>query len=72
MSSLANHGQLPTERYDQLAEAVSELHTLEHVLKWGLAQDPAVTVVEVVVQDEYCHDVVLALAEPHHLVFDTN
>jgi hypothetical protein len=42
---------------------VTRLETLEDVLRWGG------DVVEIVVQDEYTHDVILGA--PAHLVFDT-
>ena len=48
-----------------LARQVEFLGTLGKVLPWGLVQRPQWTVVDVVIQDEYTHDVVLgAQAEP--------
>ncbi|MEO8698863.1 MAG: hypothetical protein ABI867_02435 [Kofleriaceae bacterium] len=44
-------------------QAVTQLETLEDVLHWGG------DVIEIVIQDEYTHDVILAA--PAHLVFDT-
>ena len=35
--------------------------TLEDVVRWGLSQTPPQLVADVVVQDEYTHDVVLPL-----------
>ena len=47
-------------------EAATRLDTLEDVLRWGGH------VVEVIVQDEYCHDVVVrGHADDGWLVFDT-
>jgi hypothetical protein len=45
--------------------------TLADVIRWGLRQEPQRVVVEVVVQDEYTHDVIVPWAEPLHLVYDT-
>lgn len=44
-------------------QPAAKLETLEDVLHWGG------DVAEIVIQDEYTHDVVLA--SPAHLVFDT-
>jgi hypothetical protein len=53
------------------AEQATRLDTLEDVLRFGLAQRPAWDVLDVVVQDEYTHDVVLGGPAPGFLVFDT-
>jgi hypothetical protein len=45
--------------------------TLEDVVRWGLMSDPRRMVEEVVVQDEYTHDVVMPYADGLYLVFDT-
>lgn len=44
--------------------------TLADVLTWARAQQPPATVVEIVTQDEYTHDVIVALDPRVHLVFD--
>ena len=43
-----------------LAAHVRTLSSLHQALRWGLALRPAWTVVDVVVQDEYTHDVIFA------------
>lgn len=43
----------------ELQREVAELRTLQEVLQWGFSRSPAWEIVEVVVQDEYCHDVVI-------------
>ena len=45
--------------------------TLEDVVRWGLARDPPLVVAEVVVQDEYTHDVVMPHPSGVWLVYDT-
>jgi hypothetical protein len=45
------------------------LRTLEEVLRWARPRGHAL--VDVVAQDEYTNDVVLALADGRWLVFDT-
>jgi hypothetical protein len=50
---------------------VADLETLEDVLRWGFAQRPGWDVVEVVVQDELTHDVIVRGPSAVLLVFDT-
>lgn len=54
---------------------LAQLRTLQDVLQWGFRQAPQWEVVEVVVQDEYCHDVVmcgpLVGERRRYLCFDT-
>lgn len=50
---------------------VSGRHTLHDLLLLTLRMSPARLVKDVVVQDEYSHDVVLPGLEDHWLVFDT-
>jgi hypothetical protein len=45
------------------------LRTLEEVVRWALPRGHEI--VEVVVQDEYTHDVVVACRDGRWLVFDT-
>lgn len=45
---------------DALARQVKWLGTLARVIPWGLAQRPAWTVADVVIQDEYTHDIILS------------
>jgi hypothetical protein len=54
-----------------LERATARHVTLADVIRWGLAQDPQRLVDDVVVQDEYTHDVIVPLAAPLHLVYDT-
>jgi hypothetical protein len=46
-------------------------NTLEDVVRWGLMGNPRRMIEEVVVQDEYTHDVVMPYADGLYLVFDT-
>ncbi len=54
----------------RLASATG-LDTLEDVIRWGLAQAPAMMILEIVVQDEYNHDVIVGAAGAATLCFDT-
>ena len=43
---------------DELAAVVAAHRTLEDVVRWGLLRQPPAVIAEVVVQDEYTHDVI--------------
>jgi len=45
--------------------------TLEDVLAWARAQRPEAEIVDVIVQDEFTHDVIVRAAPPAFLCFDT-
>jgi hypothetical protein len=71
MPSFANHAKLSDEQAHTLVRELQGLVTLEEVVRWGLRLAPPRTIVEVIVQDEYCHDVVMEWERGLHLVFDT-
>jgi hypothetical protein len=58
-------GELPSEIIARLATA-TKVGTIGEVLLLSLGD-----IVDVIVQDEYTHDVVVRAAAPAHLVFDT-
>ena len=53
------------------AQAATRLVTLGDALRFGFAQRPPWELVEVIVQDEFTHDVIVAGPAPAFLVFDT-
>jgi hypothetical protein len=66
---VATEGMAP-EQVAGLALA-ARLATLEDVIGFGFAQRPAWQLVDVIVQDEFTHDVIVAGPAPAFLVFDT-
>ena len=48
------------------------LATLKSVLAWSLSQEPKAEFVDVVVQDEFHHDVVLRVTDRVYAVFETS
>ena len=60
-------GELRTE----LERLVFSQKTLEDVVRWGLSVVPPVLIENVVVQDEYTHDVVVPHPAGVWLVYDT-
>lgn len=53
------------------AELAIRLDTLEEVLHFAFAQRPPWELADVVVQDEFTHDVIVQGPGPAYLVFDT-
>ena len=72
---VVNHAGLSSERIAEIAGELSGQHNLRDVLGWALAQPAGVflpsVVAEVVVQDEFTHDVVVPWREGLVLVYDT-
>lgn len=48
-----------------------EMRTLDEAFRWALAQSPRVEPRDVIVQDEYTHDVLFRAVDGSYLVFDT-
>jgi DNA-directed RNA polymerase subunit L len=54
----------------RLASQLEPLETLGQVLRWALGQSPRAEFVNVVVQDEFTHDVIVRIAADLYAVFD--
>ncbi len=53
-----------------LARELAPFHTLENVLQWMKRRGLSLGTIDVVNQDEYCHDVIIPLdSAGRHLVF---
>jgi hypothetical protein len=68
---LDDRAGLAPETRAALAAEVARHATLGDVVRWALADSPPRLVAEVVVQDEYTHDVVLPGRDGLWLVYDT-
>jgi hypothetical protein len=69
--ALHDHVGLDMAERSALEVAIQPLRTLADVLAWSRVQAPPLSVVEIVTQDEYTHDVVLASDGRPYLAFDT-
>jgi hypothetical protein len=54
-----------------LRDAAEALRTLEQAFRWAIAQEPPLRPADVVIQDEYTHDVLFGASDGSFLVFDT-
>ena len=55
----------------ELHAEAAVLPTLDHVFRWALRQEPRLQPEDVVIQDEYTHDVLFRAGDDSFLVFDT-
>ncbi len=54
-----------------LQSAVARHRTLSDVVAWGLAHTPPLIIADVIVQDEYTHDVLMPYRDGRWLVYDS-
>ena len=55
---------------DELLAEASQLKTLEQVFRWAIRREPPLKPADVVIQDEFTHDVIFRAADGSALVFD--
>ena len=71
MPTITLQSGVPEGARVQLGGAAKRLRTLEDVVRWGLAQPTSRVILDVVIQDEFTHDVVLEWRDGLFVVFDT-
>jgi hypothetical protein len=59
-------------RDETLLAELHQLPTLKSVLTWSLAREPRAEFVDVVIQDEFHHDVVVRVSDRVYAVFETS
>ena len=55
----------------ELTEEARALDTLDAAFRWGISKQPRITPEDVVIQDEFTHDVLFRISESAYLVFDS-
>jgi hypothetical protein len=72
---VSNHANLSTEQRAQVASELADHRTLTDVLNWGLRQPQGTVlsqiVAEVIVQDEYNHEVIVPWRDGLVIVYGT-
>ncbi|MCP3144659.1 hypothetical protein [Pyxidicoccus xibeiensis] len=71
MVPLTDRAGLSPAQRASLERELAPLGMLQDVVRWGFAHTPPRDVAEVVVQDEFTHDVVVPWEDGRYLVFDT-
>jgi hypothetical protein len=56
---------------ETLLTQASSFKSLDQAFRWAVAQTPRIVPDDVVIQDEYTHDVLFRAADDTYLVFDT-
>lgn len=69
--AIDERASLDPETRASLEATAGQHRTLEEVVRWGLLRRPPAPVVDVVIQDEYTHDVVVRYNDGIYLVYDT-
>ena len=62
--------RLAPAQANRLRDELASLWSLQEVVRWGFAQSPSYVVIDVIVQDEFTHDVVMHAGDIY-LVFDS-
>ena len=68
---ITESAHIPEDVLSMLRGQVVARATLEEVVRWALMRREPFPVVDVIVQDEYTHDVVIRVRGDVYLVFDT-
>jgi hypothetical protein len=59
-------------RNETLLQELNQLATLKSVLSWSMARKPRAEFVDVVIQDEFHHDVIVRVTDRVYAVFETS
>lgn len=70
MTPLVDRANTDAATLAAIADVVREHGSLARVVQWSLAEGAHRAVVDVVVQDEFTHDVVLRWSDARYLVYD--
>ena len=72
---VVNHANLSSEEIAQIESELPEQQTLNDVMTWAFAQPPgtfvSTIVADVIVQDEFTHDVIVPYRDKLVFVYDT-
>ncbi len=68
---VSNLAGLGDDQLRAIEEAVAQHQILDDVLRWGRRQMPPREIVDVVVQDEFSHDVIFPYEDGLYLVYGT-
>jgi hypothetical protein len=68
---LENRAGVPEQEFAELARAVSGQRSMKHVLDWALGHRPPLALADMVTQDEYSHDFLVAYPGGLWLVYDS-
>ncbi len=68
---IENRAGLEDQAFLSLAGDLSRQHSVRHVLDWLRRHDPPLKMQDMVTQDEFSHDILVAYREGLYLVYDS-
>ena len=68
---LENRADLPAEAFARLARVVATQRSIKHALDWLLGHTPPLELTDMVTQDEFSHDFLVAYPGGLWLVYDS-
>lgn len=68
---IENRAHLPADEFEGLAIILSTQTSIKHALDWLLSLTPPCPPVDMVTQDEFCHDILAPLPYGPWLVYDS-
>ena len=63
--------EMADEERRELQASIASLGLLGDVVTWGLRRRPVASIADVVIQDEYSHDVIVGLSPDRWLTFES-
>jgi hypothetical protein len=66
-----NRAGLPAENFAAIARAVAVQRSMKHALDWLLGHSPSLELTDMVTQDEFSHDFLVAYPGELWLVYDS-
>ena len=66
-----NRAQIPAEDFAPIAHAIASHRSIKHALDWMLGRQPPLELTDMVTQDEFSHDFLVAYPGGLWLVYDS-
>jgi hypothetical protein len=68
---IENRANLAAEDFAQLAESLAEHRSIKHAVDWWARHDPPLAPADMVTQDEFSHDILVAYPGGLWLAYDS-
>jgi hypothetical protein len=66
-----NRARLSPEDFTRLATVLASQHSMKHTLEWLLSHQPPPAPSDIITQDEFSHDILVAYRGELYLVYDS-
>lgn len=68
---IENRANLPPDAFDRLAAALASQRSVKHAVDWLASHRPPIAPEDLVTQDEYSHDLIVAYPGGLYLSYDS-